>query len=384
MKIALVRKEFNELHGGAERYAVNLANGLADFGHDVHIFCGRSEIKENSNITVHKVPYFKTPSPLKNLSFSRNSAKLILQESFDIVNGLAQIFPQDIYRVGDPLHINCMQAFSPIPRKRMIKYLNPRHLALLYIERNIFKNVNYKRIVANSRMSKAQVAHYYNVPEEKITVIHNGVDLNKFNIDEKQDLRRSIRKNLGIKKDETVLLFAGNDFKRKGLQFAMQCAANLIKKGLKVKLLIAGRQKAGPYLRLVRKNGYADNIIFLGHVEKIVSVFCASDMFILPTFYDPFSNVCLEAMACGLPVITTRLNGASEIIEDRDTGIVVDSPWHLEDMIAAAASVIENNSSGLKEMSEKAVLAARQNPVEKNIQETEKVYQEVMKEKGVC
>ena len=384
MKIALVRKEFNALHGGAERYAVNLANGLAELGHDVHIFCGKSEMKEKNNITVHKVSYLKTPSPLKNLSFSRNSAKLIAKESFDIVNGLAQIFPQDIYRVGDPLHINCLQAFSPNPVKRGIKYLNPRHLALLYIEKNIFKQGNYKRIITNSRMSKVQVAHYYNVPEEKITVVHNGVDLNKFNPDEKQGIRQSIRKNLGIKNDESVLLFAGNDFRRKGLQFAMQCAANLIKKGLKVKLLIAGRQKAGPYLRLVRKNGYADNFLFLGHVEKIESVFCASDMFVLPTFYDPFSNVCLEAMACGLPVMTTRLNGAAEIIEDRVSGILVDSPWDLEEMITAASSVIENNSSGLKEMSEKAVLAARQNPVEKNIQETEKVYLEVMKEKGVC
>ena len=164
----------------------------------------------------------------------------------------------------------------------------------------------------------------------------------------------------------------------------MQCAANLIKKGLKVKLLVAGRQKAGPYLRLVRKNGYVDNILFLGHVEKIESIFCASDMFILPTFYDPFSNVCLEAMACGLPVITTKLNGASEIIEDGVSGFVVDSPLQIEEMVTAATAVIENNSSGLKEMSEKAVLAARQNPVEKNISETEKVYLEVMKEKGVC
>jgi len=233
-------------------------------------------------------------------------------------------------------------------------------------------------------MSKAQVAHYYNVPEEKITVVHNGVDLNKFNPDEKQGLRKSIRKNLGIKKDETVLFFAGNDFRRKGLQFAMQCAANLIKKGFKIKLLIAGRQKAGPYLRLVRKNGYADNILFLGHVEKIESVFCASDMFILPTFYDPFSNVCLEAMACGLPVMTTRLNGAAEIIEDNVSGILVDSPLQIEEMVTAATAVIENNASGLKEMREKALLTATQNPVEKNISETEKVYLDVMKEKGVC
>ena len=101
-------------------------------------------------------------------------------------------------------------------------------------------------------------------------------------------------------------------------------------------------------MRLVRKNGYEDNIMFLGHVEKIESVFCASDMFILPTFYDPFSNVCLEAMACGLPVITTRLNGAAEIIEDRVSGILVDSPWHLQEMITAASSVIEKQFFRIK------------------------------------
>jgi glycosyltransferase involved in cell wall biosynthesis len=145
LKIALVRKEFNALHGGAERYAVNLANGLAELGHDVHVFCGKSNMKEKSNITVHPVSYLQTPSPVKNLSFSRNSAKLIAKESFDIVNGLAQIFPQDIYRVGDPLHINWLKTFSSNPVKKVMKYLNPRHLALLYIEKNIFKQGNYKR-----------------------------------------------------------------------------------------------------------------------------------------------------------------------------------------------------------------------------------------------
>jgi len=78
-----------------------------------------------------------------------------------------------------------------------------------------------------------------------------------------------------------------------------------------------------------------------------------------PPFMILFSNVCLEAMACGLPVITTRLNGASEIIEDRVSGIVVDSPWQIDEMVTAVAAILENNASGLKEMSEKALASAK-------------------------
>ncbi len=383
MKIALVRKEFNELHGGAERYAVNLAKGLAGLGHEAHLFCGKCDLAESKNIKIHKVPYSKVYSPLKNLTFNKNSAELISNEKFDIVNGLAQIFPQDIYRVGDPLHIHFLKTFALNPVKRVSKYLNPRHLALLYIEKNIFKPGNYKRIITNSHMSKEHVSHYYHVPKEKIRVVHNGVDLEKFNPETKAGSRNSIRENLGIKKDETALLFAGNDFKRKGLQFAMQCTADLIKKGFKVKLIVAGRGKSAPYQRLVKKNGYENNIMYMGHAEKIEALYCASDLFILPTFYDPFSNVCLEAMACGLPVITTRLNGACEIIEDRLSGIVVDSPWQIDEMVTATAAILENSSSGLKEMSKKALASAIKNPVEKNINETVNVYLEVLKEKGI-
>lgn len=381
MKIALVRKEFDDLRGGAERYGTNLARGLADQGHAVHLFCGRSTVPAHKNITVRPVPYTALLSPLKNLSFSRNSARQIASEPFDIVNGLAQVFPQDVYRVGDPLHAHFLRTVCLNPRKRAMKLLNPRHLALLYIERNIFKPGNYKRIITNSAMSGAHVARYYRVPEQKIVVVRNGVDPGRFHPAANRSSRKGIRENLGIKDHETVLLFAGNDFRRKGLQFAMQVTAELIKQGLSVRLLVAGRGKVAACLRLVKKKGYQDQILFMGHVEKIEALYGAADLFVLPTFYDPFSNVCLEAMACGLPVITTRQNGAAEIIEDRVSGVLVDWPWQIKEMTEAAAALIENRQAGLHRMSEKAVLAAKEYGFEKNIRETLAVYQAVLAEK---
>ena len=381
MKIALVRKEFDALRGGAERYGVNLARGLADLGHSVTLFCGRSTVPDHPNVTVRHVPYTTFFSPLKNLSFNRNSARQVAAESFDIVNGLAQIFPQDVYRVGDPLHVHFLRTVSLTPRKRAVKYLNPRHLALLYLERKIFKPGHYNRIITNSAMSKTQVMKYYGVPEQKISVVRNGVDTDRFHPGTKAHLRKSIRENLGIQDRETVLLFAGNDFRRKGLQFAMQLTAELLKRGRHVRLLVAGKGNPRPYLRLIRKNGYQDHILFMGHAEKIETLYGASDLFVLPTFYDPFANVCLEAMACGLPVITTRQNGAAEIIEDRVSGILVDRPWQLAEMTDAAAALIENRGSGLRDMGEKALAVAGKNTLAKNIEQTLAVYKAVLTEK---
>jgi UDP-glucose:(heptosyl)LPS alpha-1,3-glucosyltransferase len=382
MKIALVRKEYNELHGGAERYAVNLARGLADIGHDVHFFCGMWPKKESANIRFHRVPYIKSPSPLKNLTFQRNVRRLIAKDEFDIVNGLAQIFPQDVYRVGDPLHIHWIRIHTPNPGRRILKYLSPRHRVILSIERQIFRAGNYRRIITNSLLSKNQLVYYYGVPQEKVRIVYNGVNLQQFNSGLRQKLRQSVRNKIGLTASEPVLLFVGHDFKRKGLQFAIQSVIGLKDQGHRIKLVVAGRGNRAPFLRIIKLNGLLDDILFLGQTSNIEELYCASDILIHPALYDPFSNVCLEAMACGLPVMTTRLNGASEIIEDGCTGLIVDAPGEVEKMIAGISGLLENGGAGIRLMGESAARAVQECSVEKNIKETLAVYKEILHEKG--
>jgi UDP-glucose:(heptosyl)LPS alpha-1,3-glucosyltransferase len=126
-------------------------------------------------------------------------------------------------------------------------------------------------------------------------------------------LREESRDQLKVKPDEIVLLFAGSGWERKGLRFAI--AAMALCDNRKMRLLVAGRGNPRYYK--------SKHVQFLGEVPDPVRIYSAADIFILPTIYDPFSNACLEALACGLPVITTRANGFSEIIEDGVHGSLV-------------------------------------------------------------
>lgn len=384
MKIALIRKEYTESRGGAERYAVCLGSGLERLGHEVHVFTGLWDTECDSNITFHKVPFIRNPSPLKNLSFQRNARNLLKKDNFDIIHGLSQVYPQDIYRVGDGLHRHWMQIQIPDNFKGIFKYLNPRHQVILAIEKQIFKNGHYHRIIANSSLCKQQIQHYYGVPEKKIELIYNGIDLNTFNLLVRRKFRQAVRRRSGFKDEETVLLFVGHNFKRKGLQSALQCAILVKARGYNIKLVIAGRGNPRPFIKTAADHGFTEDLVFLGQIKNIETIYGASDILIHPALYDPCSNVCLEAMACGLPAVTTRMNGVSEIIEDGQSGLVLEHPWEIAKMADGIESLLENQGAKLQLMGQRAACAAEQYPIEKNIQKTIEVYRDVLHEKGLA
>jgi len=87
-----------------------------------------------------------------------------------------------------------------------------------------------------------------------------------------------------------------------------------------------GKGRPGPYRRLARQIGVDDGVRFEGHRADVEHCYAGADLFVLPTRYDPFANTCLEAMACGLPVLTTTANGAAELIRDGVNGCILEAP----------------------------------------------------------
>ena len=222
MKIALIRKEYTLSWGGAESYVVNLSRQLLEIGHEVHVFANTWDTTSDKRITFHRVPMSTLYSPLKNLSFALNSKRLLKKEKFDIVCGFSQAYPQDVYRVGDGLHLHFLHTQSPHLLRRFLNYLNPRHLFILFVEKQIFKPGNYLHIIANSRMCKRQVMNYYQVPEDRIEVIYNGVDLERFNPGARDTYRSEMREKLHISDEDTVVLFVSRNHKRKGLRHLIE------------------------------------------------------------------------------------------------------------------------------------------------------------------
>jgi UDP-glucose:(heptosyl)LPS alpha-1,3-glucosyltransferase len=161
-------------------------------------------------------------------------------------------------------------------------------------------------------MVKTEIGDLYGYPADKIDIVRNGVPIEKFRFDARR--REESRDQLKVKPDEIALLFAGSGWERKGLRFAI--AAMALSNDRKMRLLVAGRGNQRYYK--------SKHVRFLGEIPDPERIYSAADIFILPTIYDPFSNACLEALACGLPVITTRSNGFSEIIEHEVHGSIVD------------------------------------------------------------
>lgn len=321
MRLAFIKKRFS-FHGGAERYLQTLIGQLRESDHEIHVFS--NQWTEEAGIIFHRVNIIPFPSFLSNLTFNSNVGAMLKacgDRSFDCIISFERTAFQDIYRAGEGCHAEWLRIrtqFEPF-YKRVSFRTNPHHRLLLNLERRLFRDT--KLIIANSRMVKEQILRHYGdeVKEDKIIIIYNGVDLERFSPQNRQRWREDVRAELNIPEDHTVILFVGSGFERKGLKTLIQ-ALPLLGEGIRV--IVIGKGKGKGFKRLASD---ANKVSFLGAQRMIERFYAAADLFILPTLYDPFSNATLEAMASGLPVITTKNNGVAELITNGKEGYVMES-----------------------------------------------------------
>lgn len=365
MKLGFIKKRFS-IHGGAERYLQTLIEQFKRAGHEIHVFS--NQWLEEEGIIFHKVDVLSLSSFLSIITFNSNAKKAVEKsDRLDCIISFERTDCQDVYRAGEGCHSEWLEIRSKIEPfyKNLSFRINPLHISLLNLERKIFQNT--RLIIANSRMVKDQIIKHYAVPEEKIKIIYNGVDLTRFTPENKDRWRKNIRKSLAIPEDSKVLLFVGSGFKRKGLAALIKSVPLLQKENSKanIKVLVVGKGNIKEYSNLAHYENVSDKIIFPGSQKDIERFYAAADLFVLPTLYDPFSNACLEAMATGLPVITTRNNGAAELIENGQHGFVMDSLSDTREL----ADRINLSLGNLKVMGEKAREKSEKFSIEKAARE---------------
>jgi UDP-glucose:(heptosyl)LPS alpha-1,3-glucosyltransferase len=320
MKIALVSRGFSFSWGGAEHEAVKLSYALKGAGHDVHVYAERVEEYGKAEIPVTRVPAARV-SLSRGYTFHKKIRRLLKGEDCDIVIGLCRFFPLDIYRATSGVHVHSMRLRNKNRLFRLIKYITcPKHLSLMWLEKKLMEPENHRFIIVNSRLVKGHLLKYFNVKDDGVRVVYNGVDHERFNPSVKRH-RAGVRGELNIPRDETVALFVSNNWKLKGLNTILRALAV----NEDIKLIVVGRGKKEKYLKTISKLRISrDSVIFTRPTGNVERFYGAADFFILPTQYEPCSNVCLEAMACGLPVVTTRANGASEFIAQGENGFILD------------------------------------------------------------
>jgi len=311
-RVALVIERFGRGSGGVENVAFETARGLVSAGDRVTVVT-RSGVPPAG---VDLVPV-RAPGgwqPLRVLGFSRAAARAT-RHGFDVVQSFSRTRHQDVFRAGGGIHAEFLERCHAGDRLRR---LSPRHATLLAIERRVFADPR-QLVVCNSRWVRDGIAERYRVPPERLAVVPNGVDLERFHPRQRGTTGRALRERLGAG-DRTVWLFAGSGFARKGLDVALRALARGGTAG--DVLWVAGRDAPARWRRLAATLGVEERVVFLGARNDLEGVFAACDALLLPTRYDAFANVCLEACAAGVPVVTSASNGAAEIA--RQAGRVVE------------------------------------------------------------
>lgn len=351
LTIAIVLERFLPSTGG-QSYFSGLVKELAKRGHDVHVFATEIEETPGPYYTIHLIPALRHPRSLRLISFVLNSARIINRHDFDIIHEVMESLTMNVFNPHSGVEKAYLrQEFASINNRlyymiRLIKrYLSPRHYITLWIQKKQFQMRRARKIIAISAMVKNDIIRYYKVPEKKIEVVFNCVDINRFHPGNRDIYRRSIRTLLNIDDNAIILLFAGHNYRLKGLETLLG-ALSVLKETVahqSIHLLIAGRGQIARYKRIARKLGVLDLTTFLGHVKDMEQFYGASDIYVHPTFYDSCSLTVLEALASGIPVITTRFNGAADVIISDEGGKVLDNPGDVNALAEAIAIFLDRD-----------------------------------------
>jgi UDP-glucose:(heptosyl)LPS alpha-1,3-glucosyltransferase len=320
VKLAIVRQRFNP-YGGAERIVSRFMPYLERRGTDVTLITRGAEGWGARRVL--RVDPFYIGSLWRDWSFARGARKAWLREGFDIVQSHERIPGCDVYRAGDGVHRRWLEIRRETGSSwESIKAsLNPYHRYVCRAEKALFEHPRLRAVICNSKMVRDEVRRAFRIAPEKLHVIYSGVDLEHFNPREREQRRGSARAELGCTPRDTVFLFVGSGYARKGLGAAIAALAGTANDASW--LVVAGRDKEEEkFRRQARAAGLERRIRFVGARDDVRSLYAAADCFILPSRYDPFPNTVLEALAMGVPAIASSRCGAAEVIEPGTNGWV--------------------------------------------------------------
>jgi UDP-glucose:(heptosyl)LPS alpha-1,3-glucosyltransferase len=340
MNIAFCYESVLPARGGCEMYITDLARRLLAERHEVHLYaCRWDEQWMPAGIHYHPLSVVRGPRFLRPWRFAAACENALKQDRHDVSLGFNKTWGQDILYPQGGLHVasyhHNLRKFDSGGRRalaRLCRLVDPAHRSFLRLERKQYLREPRPLIVVNSLMVRRHFQQFYGIPGDRIFVVRSAVDPTRFDEKDRPRRRQECRQQWGLDSAHTVGLFAAMNYRLKGLDPLLYAVRSLIRdpefrdSAGTFRLLVVGSPDVRAYEKLARRLGIARHVIFAGHCGDMRNAYFASDFLVHPTFYDPCSLVVLEALACALPVITTRANGASELLHPLQEGFVIDDP----------------------------------------------------------
>ena len=314
MRIALICRPF-VFHGGVETATAGLIGELVRQGHSIDLITTRGQ-PEVPGVNVRALDIPGHPSLVRLLAFGVAARRAIRSRPYDLVQSHERCLAQDIYRAGEGTHRGYLAAMG-----RRWARADPYHRTVMWLERRIFSLDAARQIVAISRLGKAEIERLFGTPRERVTVVHNGVDLERFHPDSREKFGAQTRQELGLGGEGWTVLFVGSGFERKGLGPLLEGFA--LARDRRARLIVAGKGRIEPYRLVAERLGIAERVVWAGPRPDVERLYGVADVVALPARYEPFGNVHLEALASGVPVLSSAAAGGAELITAGQNGRVV-------------------------------------------------------------
>lgn len=329
MKVAILKSGLSRT-GGLEKYTWRLARALQQKNHAVTLIS--TEAPAPSDVPIVAEPLRSLLSFRKVQEFDRYCQKTLGTLKPDVIFGMDRNRFQTHLRAGNGVHAAYLQhrALHDSLFKRLSFRINPLHKTLLHLEKTAFEHPCLEKLYTNSRMVRDEILHFYKTDPKKIHVVHNGVEWHEMQApfdawEEQQKCRASYS-----------FLFIGHNYQRKGLRPLLQGLSLLSTQDFT--LTVIGKDKNTAHFKaLAKRLGLENRVHFLGARTDIIPFYQQSDCLVIPSFYDPFANVTLEALAMGLYVVSSKTNGGHEVLSP-ESGTVIEA---LTDPTSVAAALEE-------------------------------------------
>lgn len=324
MRVALVLDQFDPFRGGLAQWAAEFADYLLEQGHEVQVVA--FEAGDHALPVAVTVLQAVRSEMERARRVERHFAGLPRREAPDVVHDTGTSWAGDVFHPQTGSRLLSLNrevaAFRPLRRVRgtVSPKMIGRRRGMARLER--IQVTRARRVIAVSNWIRDMLVARHGVAPERIRVIPNGVDTRRYAPGRIAGLREAARASLGLG-NATLFLAAAYNLHLKGMGTAIRAIGRLAAEGAPVRLAIAGARADAYWTELAAQAGAADHVRFLGPVADMEPLFAAADAFVHPTRWDACSRATLEAMAAGLPTVTTAVNGASELMVDGRNGFVL-------------------------------------------------------------
>jgi len=391
MRLGLNFRRIDPTRGGAETYVVDLCRRLIELGHQVDLYAE----SWNAEALPAEVRCVKVDAPgLTKMgqiwNFARNSAAALKKKSYDCTVGLINTWAHDVIIPQGGTHQGSVLSNSrrfPTEFQRRLytlsKSANPKNAIYGAIERRQYDAARGAQVIAVSNMVKRHLEEFHHVPSRRIHVVPNAIDPQRLIVPQPGATRCALRNKLGLQPKDLVGLYVGHNFALKGLGKILEALSIRHRNNPEARpihLLVCGGGKVAQYQRFAQQLGLGDTVHFLGFFPDIRACYWSSDFFVLPTYYDPCSLVVFEALVCGLPVISTAFNGATEVMTDGKEGYVLTSPNAVGELVVALDRM--TNDSNRLVMAEQATQLGKVQTLDAHVDRLLKVFEAVAHSKA--